>query len=52
MAWRTLTPEGSTQVAQEHAKERERHGGDAFERHHKLVVEMGSIITHLRGPAR
>ncbi|MCU0234434.1 MAG: hypothetical protein MUE90_10460 [Thermoanaerobaculales bacterium] len=52
MAWRTLTPEDSTQVAQEHAKERERHVGDAFERHHKLVVEMGSIITHRRGPAR
>jgi hypothetical protein len=34
-------------LATEFVKERERHGGDAFERHHKLVVDMGSILTHL-----
>ena len=24
------------------------HGGDTFEHSHKLVVDMGSILTHLR----
>jgi hemerythrin-like domain-containing protein len=32
----------------EFEKQREKHGGDAFERYHKLVVDMGSIVTHLR----
>lgn len=52
MARKTLTAEEFEQLSGEFAKERERHGGDAFERHHKLVVDMGSIITHLREPAR
>ena len=52
MARKTLTAEEFEQVAQEFGKEHERHGGDAFERNHKLVVDMGSIITHLREPAR
>jgi hemerythrin-like domain-containing protein len=38
-------------VARQFEQERERHGGDAFERSHKLVVDMGSILTHLRQPA-
>ncbi len=52
MARKTLTAEEVEQLSGELAKERERHGGDAFERHHKLAVDMGSIITHLREPAR
>ena len=52
MARKTLTAGEFEQVAQAFAKEREKHGGDAFERNHKLVVDMGSIITHLREPAR
>jgi len=31
----------------EFARERERHGNDAFERFHKVAVDMGSILTHL-----
>lgn len=32
----------------EFAAQHERHGGDMFERSHKLVVDMGSILTHLQ----
>ena len=35
------------QVGQEFTAQRDKHGADAFERSHKLVVDMGSIITHL-----
>jgi hemerythrin-like domain-containing protein len=29
------------------ATQREKHGGDLFERSHRMLVEMGSILTHL-----
>ncbi len=51
MARKTLTASDLEEVGKEFARERERHGEDAFERHHKTVVDMGSIITHLREPA-
>jgi hemerythrin-like domain-containing protein len=51
MARKTLTAEEFEQLSEEFVKQREKHGGDAFERNHKLVVDMGSIITHLREPA-
>jgi hypothetical protein len=35
-------------VGREFARQRVRHGEDAFEGAHKLVVDMGSILTHLR----
>ncbi len=47
MARKTLGGDAMDRLATEFVKERERHGGDAFERHHKLVVDMGSILTHL-----
>jgi hemerythrin-like domain-containing protein len=52
MARGTLTAADLEEVSAEFARERERHGGDAFERNHKAVVDMGSILTHLREPAR
>jgi hemerythrin-like domain-containing protein len=48
MARKTLVVAEMEQLSQEFVKERERHGGDAFERGHKTVVDMGSILTHLR----
>jgi hypothetical protein len=47
MARKTLGADEMNRLATEFAKERERHGGDAFERGHKMVVDMGSILTHL-----
>jgi hemerythrin-like domain-containing protein len=47
MARKSLPGDAWDPIAKEFARERERHGGDAFERHHKLVVDMGSILTHL-----
>jgi len=35
-------------VAKEFETQREKVGADTFERCHKLVVDMGSILTHLR----
>lgn len=47
MAKKTLAATELEQVAREFENQRERHGRDAFERNHKLVVDMGSILTHL-----
>jgi hemerythrin-like domain-containing protein len=33
-------------IVEEFQKERERHGADTFERYHKTVVEMRSILVH------
>ena len=35
------------QISHEFVAQREKHGGDVFERCHKLVVDMGSILAHL-----
>ncbi len=48
LAAKVLSPGDMTEIAAEFAKERTRHGGDAFEKGHKQVVDMGSILTHLR----
>jgi hemerythrin-like domain-containing protein len=48
MAKKTLRESEMAQVAQEFAKQRDTHGADTFERCHKMVVDMGSILTHLR----
>lgn len=47
MAERTLSGDDLAQISQEFVAQREKHGGDVFERCHKLVVDMGSIVTHL-----
>jgi hemerythrin-like domain-containing protein len=48
MAGKVLTAEEMDAVGREFAKAREKDGGDTFERCHKLVVDMGSILTHVR----
>ncbi|MCU0305597.1 MAG: hemerythrin domain-containing protein [Thermoanaerobaculales bacterium] len=48
MAERTLTAAELETVAAEFDKQHERHGRDTFERCHKTVVDMGSILTHVR----
>ena len=48
MARKALTAEEMQKVGQEFAAQRDKQGTDTFERCHKLVVDMGSIITHLR----
>jgi hemerythrin-like domain-containing protein len=47
MARKALTADEMEQVGQQFTAQRDKHGADAFERSHKLVVDMGSIITHL-----
>lgn len=36
------------QVSSEFEKQREKHGADMFEKCHKMVVDMGSILTHMK----
>lgn len=48
LAKNTLTPDEMSSIAAEFDTQRERHGGETFERNHKRVVDMGSILTHLR----
>jgi len=48
MARKSMSDEEVELLSQEFAKQREKHGGDAFERYHKLVVDLGSILAHLR----
>jgi len=47
MAKKTLTEKEMNLVAQEFETQKEKAGPDTFERSHKLVVDMGSILTHL-----
>jgi hemerythrin-like domain-containing protein len=47
MARKALTEEEMGRLAEEFDRQRVKHGGDTFERCHKLVVDMGSILTHL-----
>jgi hemerythrin-like domain-containing protein len=48
LAKNTLSEEEMAGLADEFERQREKHGGDAFERNHKIVVDMGSILAHLR----
>jgi len=47
-ARKALKAEDLEAIAGEFATAKERSGGDTFERCHKLVVDMGSIVTHLQ----
>jgi len=47
MAQEVLSAEEESQLEAEFAKAREKVGEDTFERCHKLVVDMGSMLTHL-----
>jgi len=47
MARKALGEEEMEQLAVEFDKERAKRGGGTFEHSHKLVVDMGSIVTHL-----
>ncbi len=48
MAKSALTADEMELIMIEFNKEREKRGGDTFEKCHKLVVDMGSILTHLQ----
>jgi hemerythrin-like domain-containing protein len=48
MAKKALTADEMEMVGREFVKAKEKDGGDTFERCHRLVVDMGSILTHLR----
>ncbi len=47
MAKKTLTEEEFAALVPEFEKQRDKQGADTFERCHKLVIDMGSIVTHL-----
>ncbi len=47
MARKLLSAEEIDALTREFAVDRERQGAETFERCHKLVVDMGSILTHL-----
>jgi len=47
MARKTLTELEFEALGQEFDKQQEKHGRDTFEKCHKMVVDMGSIVTHL-----
>jgi hypothetical protein len=42
-----LTEQEFGVLGQEFEKQHEKQGHDTFERCHKMVVDMGSIVTHL-----
>jgi hemerythrin-like domain-containing protein len=48
MAQGMLTEGELNGISKEFDRQREKHGGDAFERYHKEIVDLGSILTHLR----
>jgi hemerythrin-like domain-containing protein len=47
MARKTLTEKEFAALAPEFEKQREKQGRGTFERCHKMVVDMGSVVTHL-----
>ena len=47
MARKILTEQEFEEIGQEFEKQNEKHGSDTFEKCHKMVVDMGSIVTHL-----
>lgn len=48
MARKTLTEQEFETINEEFDKQHEKHGRDTFEKCHKTVVDMGSIVTHLK----
>jgi hemerythrin-like domain-containing protein len=48
MAKKALSAEDMAEVNEEFDRQREKHGLDTFEKYHKLVVDMGSIIVHMQ----
>jgi len=48
MAVKTLTDNEFEIIAGEFAKQQEKHGSDTFEKCHKMVIDMGSILTHVQ----
>lgn len=47
-AQNVLTKSELEVIKREFDAQREKRGGDAFERYHKEIVDLGSILTHLR----
>jgi hemerythrin-like domain-containing protein len=47
MACKTLSADEISELEAEFARQRDKDGAGTFERSHKTVVDMGSIITHL-----
>ncbi len=47
MARKTLSADEVSELEAEFARQGEKEGAETFERSHKMVVDMGSIITHL-----
>ncbi len=47
MARKTLRADEISELEAEFARQRDKEGAETFERSHKTVVDMGSIITHL-----
>jgi hemerythrin-like domain-containing protein len=48
MARKMLSAEEFKALGMEFEKQSEKHGHDTFERCHKMVMDMGSMVTHLR----
>ena len=48
MAKGTLSDAEFAAIADEFEKQHDKHGPDTFERCHKMVVDMGSILTHVQ----
>ncbi len=47
MAYEQLTQEEQDQLEVEFERAREKAGGETFEFYHKMVIDMGSILTHM-----
>jgi hemerythrin-like domain-containing protein len=47
LAKEQLTDDDMAAIAAEFENEHDRHGADTFERCHKLVVDMGSMLVHM-----
>jgi hypothetical protein len=48
MARKTLGEEEMGKLSQEFARQKEKEGPESFEKYHKIVVDLGAILTHLR----
>jgi len=48
MARTALDEDEMAAIGVEFEKQRDKHGAGTFERNHKLVVDMGSMLSHLR----
>jgi hemerythrin-like domain-containing protein len=48
MTKKTLNEQEFDAIAQEFDKQHEKHGHGTFEKCHKMVMDMGSIVTHLK----